>query len=154
METFSALLALCDGYPPVTGGFSSQRPVMRSFDVFFDLRLHKRLSKQSGRQWFESPSRSLWRHCHDYYPLVSLWQCFTLYLIPMHHGAYIFLHTGELGAILNQNVINELSLWFIPGWIFNHMPNKNGVKLQINTRTSTMKFENEYVISSHTLWWI
>ena len=30
---------------PVTGGFSSQRPVTWSFDVFLDLRLNKRLSK-------------------------------------------------------------------------------------------------------------
>ena len=28
----------------VTGEFPSQRPVKRSFDVFFDLRLNKRLS--------------------------------------------------------------------------------------------------------------
>ena len=35
METFSALLALCEGNPPVTGGLSSQTPVTRSFDVFF-----------------------------------------------------------------------------------------------------------------------
>ena len=34
METFSALLALCEGNPPVTGGFPSQKPVTRSFDVF------------------------------------------------------------------------------------------------------------------------
>ena len=50
--------------PPVTGTFPSQRPVMRSFDVFFDLRLNKRLSKQSRRRWFETPWRSLWRHCY------------------------------------------------------------------------------------------
>ena len=30
------------------GEFPAQRPVMRSFDVFFDLRLNKRLSKQWG----------------------------------------------------------------------------------------------------------
>ena len=41
-----------------------QRPVARSCDVFFDLRLNKRLSKQSRRQWFETPSHSLWRHCN------------------------------------------------------------------------------------------
>ena len=35
METFSALLAICEGNPPATGGFSSQRPVTRSFDFFF-----------------------------------------------------------------------------------------------------------------------
>ena len=64
METFSALLALCEGNPPVTGGFPSQRPVTRSFDVFFNLRLNKRSSKQSGRWWFETSSRSSWRHCN------------------------------------------------------------------------------------------
>ena len=37
METFSALLVLCPGNSPVTGEFPSQRPVTRSFDVFFDL---------------------------------------------------------------------------------------------------------------------
>ena len=47
METFSELLALCPGNSPVTGEFPAQRPVTRSFDVFFDLRLKKRLSKQS-----------------------------------------------------------------------------------------------------------
>ena len=46
METFSALLALCARNSPVTGGIPSQRPVTRSFEVFFDLRLNERLSKQ------------------------------------------------------------------------------------------------------------
>ena len=58
----SALLAFCGGKPPVTGGFPSQRPATRSFDIFFDLRLNKRVSNQSRRRWFETPSRSLWRH--------------------------------------------------------------------------------------------
>ena len=44
METFSALLALCAGNSPVSDEFPTQRPVTRSFDVFFDLRLIKRLS--------------------------------------------------------------------------------------------------------------
>ena len=65
METFSALLVLCAGNSPVTGEFPSQRPVMRSFDVFFDLRQDKRLSKQSRCRWFETPSRSLWHHCNE-----------------------------------------------------------------------------------------
>ena len=64
METFSALLALCTGNSPVTGEFPEQRPVTWSFDVFFDLRLNKLLSKQSSGWWFETPSRSLWRHCN------------------------------------------------------------------------------------------
>ena len=47
METFSALPAICARNSPVPGEFPTQRPVTRSFDVFFDLRLNKRLSKQS-----------------------------------------------------------------------------------------------------------
>ena len=42
--------------------FPSQRPMTRSVVVFFGLRLNKRLSKQSRRQWFQMPSRSLWHH--------------------------------------------------------------------------------------------
>ena len=91
------------------------------------IRLHKRLSKQSGCQWFETPSCSLRRHCHDYYPvlvfdnaLFCLWfPCITV---------HIFLHTKELDTILNQNVINKLSisrpnmsLQYIPWGITNNM---------------------------------
>ena len=39
---------LCEEFTgEVTGEFPSPSPVTRSFDVFFDLRLYKRLSKQS-----------------------------------------------------------------------------------------------------------
>ena len=44
------------------GEFPTQRPVTRSFDVFFDLRSNIRLSKQPWGWWFETPSWSLWRH--------------------------------------------------------------------------------------------
>ena len=43
----SVSLAICAGNSPVTGDFPTQRPVTESFEVFFDLRLNKRLSKQS-----------------------------------------------------------------------------------------------------------
>ena len=52
------------GNPTVIGGFSSQRPVTQRFDIFFDLHLNKRLGKQSGRQWFQTPSRLLWNQCN------------------------------------------------------------------------------------------
>ena len=70
METFSALLAICAGNSPVPGEFPTQRPVTRGFDVFFDLRLNKRLSKQSLGWWFETLSCPLWRHC---YPKHTIW---------------------------------------------------------------------------------
>ena len=62
METFSALLAICAGNSPVTGEFPTKRPVTQNFDVFFDLRLNKRLSRQWWGWWYETPSRPLWRH--------------------------------------------------------------------------------------------
>ena len=67
MEIFSALLALCVGNSPVTGELHvpSQRPVTWSFDVFYDLRSNKRLSKQSWGWWFETPSHPSRRHCND-----------------------------------------------------------------------------------------
>ena len=46
------------------GEFPAQRPVTRSFDVFFDLRMNKRLSKQSWGRWFETPQWSSWRQCN------------------------------------------------------------------------------------------
>ena len=49
------------GNPPVTSGLPSHRPVTRSFDLFFDLRLNK----QSRRVWFETLSLSLLRHFYD-----------------------------------------------------------------------------------------
>ena len=48
-----------------TGEFPAQRPVTRSFDVFFDLRLNRWLSKQPWGWWFEMPSWSLWRHRNE-----------------------------------------------------------------------------------------
>ena len=56
-----ASLAVCEGNPSVTDGFLSQRPATRIFDFFFDLRLNKRLSKQSRRRWF----KTLLRHCNE-----------------------------------------------------------------------------------------
>ena len=45
----------------VPGEFPTQRPVTRSYDVFFDLHPNKRLSKQWRGWWFETLSCPLWR---------------------------------------------------------------------------------------------
>ena len=65
IETFSALLAICAGNSPAPGEFPTQRPVTRSFYIFLDLCLNKRLCKQSEGWWFETLSRPLWRQCND-----------------------------------------------------------------------------------------
>ena len=47
------------------GEFLTQRPVTRSFDVSFDLRLNKRLSKHTWGWWFETLSGPLWRQRNE-----------------------------------------------------------------------------------------
>ena len=85
METFSALLAICAGNSPVPGEFSAQRPVTRSFDVFFDLRLNKRLSKQPMGWWFGTPSYSLWRHCYGKeFRVYPVWYSTHSFTAPLH----------------------------------------------------------------------
>ena len=64
METFSALPAIGAGNSPLPGEFPAQSPETRSYDVFFDLRLNKRLCKQSWGWWFEMLLRPLWGHCN------------------------------------------------------------------------------------------
>ena len=75
METFTALLAICAGNSPVPGEFPAQRPVTRILYVFFDLRLNKRLGKQSWSWWFETLSRPLWRHRNVYKMLLIETHC-------------------------------------------------------------------------------
>ena len=59
---------------------SSQRPVTRSFDVFFDLCLNKWLGnrKQSRSRWFETPSQSLRCHCNVQTVVTYCISCFYL----------------------------------------------------------------------------
>ena len=67
METFSELLALCAGNTPVPGEFPAQRPVTRSFDVFFDLRLKN--AQVNNREAGDL------RHYRAHYDVTVMW-CF------------------------------------------------------------------------------
>ena len=78
MELFSALLILCAWNSPVPGEFPAQRPVTRSFDVFFDMRLNKRLRKQSWGWWLETLSCPSWHHCNVSYDYENEAKEFTL----------------------------------------------------------------------------
>ena len=70
------------------GEFPTQRPVTRSFDVFVDLCLNKRLSKQPCGWWFETPSWSLWRQCNEWRVLRKAFSCYdvnVIFVIPYIH---------------------------------------------------------------------
>ena len=104
MEAISAPLALCEGNPPVTGGVPSQRARNAGFEVFFDVRLKKRLNKQSSRRWFQMTRCSLWRHCSLYFiGAVAIMQLLQSYWInPEKYGATNY--TIQLKSfIMNKN---------------------------------------------------
>ena len=112
METFSALLAICAGNSPIP----AQRPVTRSFDVFFDLRLNKRLSKQSLGWWFETPSLLLWRHCNE----------IKLFLVPLtmitkeRDSMYMYVYLG----VFSHCLTNVKLLFFLFVLIFQKHKNR------------------------------
>ena len=98
------VLVICAGNSPVPGEFPAQRPVTRSFGVFFDLRLYQRLSKQSWGWWFETLPRPLWRHCIDswkpHHSMTSNWStcilsvtriyaCLAFCIIIRHRKKYL-----------------------------------------------------------------
>ena len=61
-----------------------QRLVTWSFDVFFGVRLNKRLSKRSRCRWFETPWRLLWRHCDVVSCIIAFTWCLWSLVSPTH----------------------------------------------------------------------
>ena len=87
LEKFSAILAFCVGNSPVTGEFPAQRPVTRSFDVFFDLDLNKCLTnnREAG---------DLRRH-RTHYTGIVMW-C-TDYFVDSPSAAVVLTILGQAG---------------------------------------------------------
>ena len=119
MEIFSALLAFVRGIHRSGWIPHTKRPGTRSFDVFFDLRLNKRLSKQSWGWWLETPSRSLRRHCNASLNWDIIRLAPSIGLAPSHH--------------LNH-------CWFIVNWVW---LSDNVIQ---NGRRYTDKFSGTYFI--------
>ena len=142
METFSALLAICAGNSPVPSEFPAQRPVPRSFDIFFDLLLNKRSSKQWWGWWFETPSRPWWRHyndedkvhwCMHHQARLSQWHICIGYLhsqTPIFGNHYHYHHFNELirtgiPCVTNRSTghtwtddysSGDFMKWYLDGW--------------------------------------
>ena len=97
------------GNSPVTGEFPSQRPVTRSLEIFFALGLNKCLSKQSRRWWFETPWRSLWRHCNDDNHLVAgpIYSMGNIYVVQhvCDSKSSTFGEISNMGKILHDEVM-------------------------------------------------
>ena len=96
------------GNSPASGEFPAQRPVTRSFDVFFDLCLNTRLREQPWGWWFETLLRPFWRHCNarmGTMPVQSM--CFE------HFSTYykIVLKMAGPGQKLTYHVKNIWTSW-------------------------------------------
>ena len=103
---------------PLWGEFTShqwippKRSAMRSFDVFFDVCLNKRLTKPSRRRWFKTPSGSLWHHCNDgidnspHYIFHK--SCSTCIIMPLVPG--IILHPEALCCWTHQQPFPMIQL--------------------------------------------
>ena len=123
MGTFSALLDLCAGNSSVTGEFPSQRPVTQSFDILFDLRLNKRLSKQSWGWWFEAPSCLLCivqvNISHPFYTSFTI--CiFALHCVLLCVVLVYYIHDFENHFADKYNMIAPVSVqepWKPSAWL-------------------------------------
>ena len=104
MKIFFALLALCVGNSPFTGEFPSQRPVMWSFDVFFDLHLNKRLSKQLQAGNLK---------CHHTHYDVTVMIPFCS--VPFHSIQGLVQTCIHCNSFILENII--MILWDEPWWL-------------------------------------
>ena len=153
METFSALLAICAGNSPVPGEFPTQRPVTRSFDVYFDLRLNKRLSKQSWGWWFETQSRPLWRHRNVSRNMDIVW----VRKQPGNQLSEIKRMSGLEKIVLNATKYEVNPIWSLPGKVqklLNQLEARNGQEFKIaqsiplRSTSSTTKYIYIYIRKS------
>ena len=118
-ENISTLLALCAGNSPVTGEPASQKASDAELWCFNDLRLNKRLSKQSRHRWFETSSLSLWRHGENYSVTVTLPEHLKSPTIHMFFQRFILTN--------NTKKVPPLR---ITGFLWKKKPNHNGLPLQ------------------------
>ena len=93
METFSALLALCAGNSPVTGEFSTQRPVTRSFDVFFDIG-----AWING--WVNNPEAGDLRRNRTHYDVIVM-----IAPVAVNHPQMIHCHLGQYYHCLSSSEV-------------------------------------------------
>ena len=107
----------CAGNSPVSGEFPAQRPVTRSFEVFFDLRPNKRLSKQSWGWWFKTLSSPLWRHRNALVKFQTNWLSYwhrskmaAILQRPFSRNCSCF--DSNLTGVSSQGYWHKNHLWF------------------------------------------
>ena len=131
--------------------------------------LNKRLSKQSRGWWFETPSRSLWRHCNElnlsgkcwpaysgnwlYQTLIVRWYrrySLRIYIFSWHQAITKtnsdFLSTGLLGTNFGENLIKAPTFYF---GAFETIT--SGICSGVNDRSGQRRKHNRFQISHECL---
>ena len=121
------------------GKFTGERSVTRSFDVFFDLRLNKLLSKRWRGWWLETSLRPLWCHCnlkmckYKIDDTTTIWYTMSIPLMPVvgprRTARFHFLWVQEAVSArtsLRYVLCDVMSFCFsrIPKWIITPWPTK------------------------------
>ena len=153
METFSALLAFCAGNSSITGEFPRQRPVTRSFAVFFDPRLDQQLSKQWRRWWFETPSRSLWCQCNGFKGISSLYalqpqvHVRSVQVVEIYHEVLCELpYLARLCIVHNEHepCRPRVSWWIVTSWYLM----ENILSIPLNQNNMFYQYFDDWQIKS------
>ena len=90
----------------------------RSFDAYFDLRLNKRLCKQSWGWWFETLLCPLWRHSNVSIIPFWFWMYDTVIVSDMQNPIFIKHISGKV--TLNKIGMVEIKPPQVPGYKTNH----------------------------------
>ena len=146
------------------GDFPTQRPVTRSFGVFFDLRLNKRLSKQPWGWWFETPSSSLWRHCNA--QGMSTWHIILRHIVDMLKVSRFITSKKRVCLIFQMwefyqiscdvlligwqvaNVMAPLSNYW---WHYIHICSRISIEVQIGFVSNYLKYLENVMLSTMSL---
>ena len=119
METFSALLVFCAGNSPVTSEFPAQRPVTRSFEVFFDLHLNNRFRSCSGIDKELS-------HVNNTYSITIqiLWKIlFTKISLLVKTSPQIYIYHDSTAVVSCAKVCSDQfpRIWIRAKWNYRHI---------------------------------
>ena len=150
METFSAQLAISAENSPVPREFPAQRPVTWSFDVFFDLRLNKRLSNREAGDLRRYRAHSdvivmfIWFFGCQISQILTAYHCQNMEYLPCQLHNNIHCHGvdsyGVEKMIHYPLLYNKCSLTF---WFSYHYVNQNLLLIKCVIFALSSFLENE-----------
>ena len=129
---------------------------------FFDLRLNKRLSKQSSGWWFETPSRSLRRHCNGLCQLKKMLHIYwyTISIISRYLANTLikwpFWYKDTSYQCMNSCVNSHYKVMIVSQLSYSHIgnaiPGKMVVKLKLDGVMSTWDSFTAFTVSHRIIW--